>query len=232
LESARGGLGDRRADGGGTYGALVRPLRRRPQPRHGKLKVGGDWRDVVRLAGGGHRLGRGARQRGSKRLGWSWKPRWGKTDARGATALGEEGFRRPREERAACLEQVRSLRIKTPGLGAKAEQLSGGNQQKIVIGKWLLSEPRLLLLDEPTRGIDVGAKAEIYALIGTSWRGGSVWCWCLPTCRVARIVPPRGGVEPGPPDRFPPSLRRPRRRRCSPPRPCRWAGCGGTNGPE
>jgi inositol transport system ATP-binding protein len=60
---------------------------------------------------------------------------------------------------------VTSLRIKTPGLAASIESLSGGNQQKVVLGKCLLSKPRILLLDEPTRGIDVGAKAEIYALM-------------------------------------------------------------------
>ena len=56
-------------------------------------------------------------------------------------------------------------RIKAPGLDAEVATLSGGNQQKIVIGKWLERAPRVLLLDEPTRGVDVGAKAEIYALI-------------------------------------------------------------------
>jgi D-xylose transport system ATP-binding protein len=66
----------------------------------------------------------------------------------------------------ACAQQVQSLHIKTPSLKAHAEQLSGGNQQKIILGKWLLAEPKVLLLDEPTRGIDVGAKAEIYGLIG------------------------------------------------------------------
>ncbi len=60
---------------------------------------------------------------------------------------------------------VRDLRIKTPGLGAEVATLSGGNQQKIVIGKWLELAPRVLLLDEPTRGVDVGAKAEIYRVI-------------------------------------------------------------------
>jgi D-xylose transport system ATP-binding protein len=62
--------------------------------------------------------------------------------------------------------QVDSLRIRTPGLSALASQLSGGNQQKVVLGKWLMASPRVLLLDEPTRGIDVGAKAEIYQLVG------------------------------------------------------------------
>ena len=71
---------------------------------------------------------------------------------------------RAREREAAA--QVSALGIKTPGLYALANQLSGGNQQKVVIGKWLLAVPRVLLLDEPTRGIDVGARAEIYRLIG------------------------------------------------------------------
>ncbi len=70
-----------------------------------------------------------------------------------------------RARRAASQEQVESLRIRTPGLAAAAGNLSGGNQQKVVLGKWLLTNPKVLLLDEPTRGIDVGAKAEIYELI-------------------------------------------------------------------
>ena len=57
------------------------------------------------------------------------------------------------------------LGIRTPSLNVAAETLSGGNQQKIVLGKWLLNPPAVLLLDEPTRGIDVGAKAEIYKLM-------------------------------------------------------------------
>jgi ABC-type sugar transport system ATPase subunit len=67
-------------------------------------------------------------------------------------------------ERAA-LSRLRDLSIKVPGLGAEVATLSGGNQQKVVIGKWLELAPRVLLLDEPTRGVDVGAKAEIYALV-------------------------------------------------------------------
>ena len=55
--------------------------------------------------------------------------------------------------------------IKTAGGDAPVTSLSGGNQQKCILARWLLTEPRVLLLDEPTRGIDVGAKAEIYALI-------------------------------------------------------------------
>jgi ABC-type sugar transport system ATPase subunit len=62
-------------------------------------------------------------------------------------------------------DRVKEMRIKVPGLGAEVATLSGGNQQKVVIGKWLELAPRVLLLDEPTRGVDVGAKAEIYRLI-------------------------------------------------------------------
>jgi D-xylose transport system ATP-binding protein len=65
----------------------------------------------------------------------------------------------------AALTRVRDMSIKVPDLGAEVATLSGGTQQKIVIGKWLDLEPRVLLLDEPTRGVDVGAKAEIYALV-------------------------------------------------------------------
>jgi L-arabinose transport system ATP-binding protein len=57
------------------------------------------------------------------------------------------------------------LRIKTPSLEASVTSLSGGNQQKVVLGRWLARRPKVLILDEPTRGIDVGAKAEIYRLI-------------------------------------------------------------------
>ena len=71
---------------------------------------------------------------------------------------------RPRE--VAVAEDYRqSLRIKAPSVSAGVAQLSGGNQQKVVLAKWLFTEPELLILDEPTRGIDVGAKYEIYELI-------------------------------------------------------------------
>jgi ribose transport system ATP-binding protein len=64
-------------------------------------------------------------------------------------------------------QTIKNLAIQASGPRQPAGTLSGGNQQKLVIGKWLLTQPRVLLLDEPTRGIDVGAKAEIYRLIGT-----------------------------------------------------------------
>jgi ABC-type sugar transport system ATPase subunit len=73
--------------------------------------------------------------------------------------------RRP-AERALGREFSASLRIRESGLDAPAAGLSGGNQQKIVLARWLAARSRILILDEPTRGVDVGAKAEIHALIG------------------------------------------------------------------
>jgi len=64
-----------------------------------------------------------------------------------------------------CEEMKDALRIKTPTLHERIENLSGGNQQKVLIARWLLTRPKILILDEPTRGIDVGAKAEIHRLI-------------------------------------------------------------------
>ncbi len=62
-------------------------------------------------------------------------------------------------------EYIKSINIKTPSSKALIQNLSGGNQQKVLIARWLLTQPDILILDEPTRGIDVGAKAEIYNLI-------------------------------------------------------------------
>lgn len=64
-----------------------------------------------------------------------------------------------------CMEQISKLNIKTPTMDQIINNLSGGNQQKVLIARWLLAQPKILILDEPTRGIDVGAKAEIYRLI-------------------------------------------------------------------
>ena len=69
------------------------------------------------------------------------------------------------EERDAVAEQCRSMNVKTPTLETTVEALSGGNQQKVVLAKWMEVDPDILLMDEPTRGIDVGAKYEIYKLM-------------------------------------------------------------------
>jgi ribose transport system ATP-binding protein len=71
---------------------------------------------------------------------------------------------------------IERLRIKTPSAAQPVGLLSGGNQQKVVYGKWLARQPRVLILDEPTRGVDVGAKAEIYALVDElAGQGVAVW---------------------------------------------------------
>ncbi|HML35924.1 MAG TPA: sugar ABC transporter ATP-binding protein [Bacillota bacterium] len=62
-------------------------------------------------------------------------------------------------------EYVEKLNTKTPSVGQKVENLSGGNQQKVLLGKWMFADPEIMILDEPTRGIDVGAKYEIYLII-------------------------------------------------------------------
>jgi ABC-type sugar transport system ATPase subunit len=78
----------------------------------------------------------------------------------------------PRAERALAAGIVERLRVKTPGVDAPITNLSGGNQQKCIIGRGLLTRPRVLLLDDPTRGIDVGAKAELYRLVDGLCREG------------------------------------------------------------
>jgi ABC-type sugar transport system ATPase subunit len=78
----------------------------------------------------------------------------------------------PRAEREHVQGYLQRFRVKTPSLRQRVRNLSGGNQQKVILAKWLATAPRLLLLDEPTRGIDVRAKQEIYALIDQLTRDG------------------------------------------------------------
>ena len=66
----------------------------------------------------------------------------------------------------------KELRVKTPSMDQKVKNLSGGNQQKVVLAKWMMSQPKILILDEPTRGIDVGAKYEIYTIMNELVRSG------------------------------------------------------------
>lgn len=75
------------------------------------------------------------------------------------------GFRNPPSETELAARMTKQLNVKTPSLSQSVQYLSGGNQQKVALAKWLALEPRVLLLDEPTRGIDVGAKKEIYRLM-------------------------------------------------------------------
>ncbi|MBX6390343.1 MAG: sugar ABC transporter ATP-binding protein [Frankia sp.] len=81
-------------------------------------------------------------------------------------------FTRDGQEAAAAGEQARALDIRPPGVNRPVRTLSGGNQQKVVLARWLLRQCRVLLLDEPTRGVDVGARDEIYQLIRRLARSG------------------------------------------------------------
>ena len=81
------------------------------------------------------------------------------------SALTKRGFLDRRAEKRVCEEYIEKLSIKTPSPEQKALNLSGGNQQKVVLAKWLFANSNIIILDEPTRGIDVGAKMEIYHLM-------------------------------------------------------------------
>ncbi|MDQ3865027.1 MAG: sugar ABC transporter ATP-binding protein, partial [Actinomycetota bacterium] len=76
------------------------------------------------------------------------------------------GIIRPQAERTMARSVIDRLNVRPPNPASAVESLSGGNQQKVVLGKWLATDPRILLLDEPTRGVDVGAKSEIHKLVG------------------------------------------------------------------
>ena len=81
------------------------------------------------------------------------------------TKLSRWGLLRTTDENRAAREWASRLEVKTAALDATAGTLSGGNQQKVVIGKWLATQPRVLIVDEPTRGIDVGTKSEVHRLL-------------------------------------------------------------------
>jgi len=76
------------------------------------------------------------------------------------------GFVKMKQEEEDCQKMVNSMNVATTGLKQVAGTLSGGNQQKVIISKWLLTQSEIIIMDEPTRGIDVGSKAEIYGIMG------------------------------------------------------------------
>lgn len=88
------------------------------------------------------------------------------------SVLSNRGFVNRRKERTTAEDFVARLGIKTPGIEQRVRNLSGGNQQKVVLAKWLFSNSRVVIFDEPTRGIDVGAKQEIYHLMNSLVENG------------------------------------------------------------
>jgi len=87
--------------------------------------------------------------------------------------LSSRGFINQKEEKSIADRQINSLNIKTPSIKTRIKMLSGGNQQKAILGRWLEIKPRILILDEPTKGVDVGAKYEIYLLMKKIVEDGS-----------------------------------------------------------
>lgn len=85
------------------------------------------------------------------------------------------GFIRNRAEAAAVQAQVAALGINTVGIDVPMAALSGGNQQKVILGRWLMGEGRVLILDEPFQGVDVRARREIGQLLRDSPRAGRRW---------------------------------------------------------
>ena len=86
--------------------------------------------------------------------------------------ISPRGFLSSARERVIVDREIKALAIKTPSASTRVSTLSGGNQQKVVLGRWLARKPRLLILDEPTKGVDVGAKAEISELVVRLAEGG------------------------------------------------------------
>jgi ABC-type sugar transport system ATPase subunit len=103
------------------------------------------------------------------------KPLWDNIGQVRAVALAEDGALISRRGlRARAREQVDRLQVRTASVDARAGELSGGNQQKVVFAKWLDAQPSVMVLDDPTRGVDVGAKAEMHVLIRGAAAAGAV----------------------------------------------------------
>jgi ribose transport system ATP-binding protein len=87
--------------------------------------------------------------------------------------IAPRGWLNPHRERTLAQKIVATLRVRTPSVEEPLSRLSGGNQQKVVVGRWLMRSAPILIMDDPTSGIDVGAKDELYHLIGDMTAGGT-----------------------------------------------------------
>lgn len=96
------------------------------------------------------------------------------------------GFIRRNEEKEHARSMIGDLGVKTPHEEAAVGYLSGGNQQKVVIGKWLATEADVFLFDEPTKGVDIGAKRDIFTLIGKLAQAGKGIVYL--SCEIAEII--------------------------------------------
>jgi len=109
-------------------------------------------------------------------------------------AVSKHGFIDARRETALAQKQIDAMRIRTSSAAQPVSELSGGNQQKVVIGRWLARDCTVLLFDEPTRGIDVGAKFDIYALMGAQAREGRALVVVSSDLRELMLICDRIGV--------------------------------------
>lgn len=99
---------------------------------------------------------------------------------------GMFSYLKPWKEREVARKMIKDLGIKTPSENQKVALLSGGNQQKVAVGKWLLSDSHLYMFDEPTKGVDVGAKEDIFDLIGDLAKKGKGIIYA--SCELAEIL--------------------------------------------
>jgi ribose transport system ATP-binding protein len=109
-------------------------------------------------------------------------------------AVAKNGIVDARREAALAQQQINAMRIRTSGPAQAVSELSGGNQQKVVIGRWLARDCTVLLFDEPTRGIDVGAKFDIYGLMGALAREGRALVVVSSDLRELMLICDRIGV--------------------------------------
>ena len=165
LGARRGGAGDRRAGGSGAHGPRAADLRRGPGGAGARsCWTAARWRSARRATRSG--TGSASSPRTARRRGWCSVSRPATTSPCRTWTAGRPGGgsgegRSCRSSSASWL----SLRIRLAGPAQPARDLSGGNQQKLLLARWLERDSRVLIFDEPTRGIDVGAKHEIYLLI-------------------------------------------------------------------
>jgi ABC-type sugar transport system ATPase subunit len=146
---------------------------RRPKRGSARLPGGrGVGRSLPQAIDGGVALVSGDRKRFGLMLD---KPIWENVAQVRSVALARDGYLiRSGPLRRRAEDMVEKLQVRTPSVNETAGSLSGGNQQKLVFAKWLNAQPSVLLLDDPTRGVDVGAKAEMHALIRAAADGGAI----------------------------------------------------------
>ncbi|MBB5957090.1 ABC-type sugar transport system ATPase subunit [Saccharothrix tamanrassetensis] len=147
------------------------------RPSHGAVTLpgGGTPRDFRSAIAAGVALVSGDRRRVGLMLD---KPVWENIAQVRPVALAGAGLLRTGALRESARELAARVRVQPPNVDARAGLLSGGNQQKVVLAKWLAADPSVLLLDDPTRGVDLGARAEIHALLRSVADAGKVVVLC------------------------------------------------------